>query len=725
MLSPALKTLGRATAERSHALLSGYARLVFSGGTRVGLVLLLATFERPTTAVLGLLAVLVSYGVATAASYAREAVVSGYYGYNALLVALALAESQPLSLRIALLVSGGAALATLLAAVLGDILYRFGLPLLALPFVVVTSLLWHTTLAPGALPFWLEPHAPVLAHASLGETVLRALGAIVFRPTVLGGALVLVAVALHSRITAASLLVGALIGAELAQELAAREPALVVPAAYNAALTFAALSASFYVPSRAALWVAVASSALTAWLTAAFMLPFAPLALPVLAWPFVLVTLSVMRALGLRAPGHAPFLAFLPHATPEANLEYARTFAKRLALPGPPRFVLPVRGEWRVTQGVNGAHTHRGPWRHALDFELVDAEGFPFRGNGVALDDYYCFGEPVLAPGSGVVAAVHDGAPDNAPGEQDLARPWGNAIVLQHGPTLFSVLAHLRRGSITVTLGQHVVAGAAIAQCGASGRSPRPHLHFQVQASALLGAPTLEFRSLNYVVAGEPARFERLGVPAENESVRAPEVEACAFPPAEFTVIDREQRRITLRREVTLHGEHALVNVANGERLFFVPHAGGVIFTALRGKADGVLGALLQIAPHLPAAKLPRLRFEEELAPEKLLPLPLRLVYELLGVFFEPASARVRGEVIRRGDELVVESECEVRLLGHVVRRRRGRLELDGRGLANIELSAASFGAVPCVQAFRPFTPSADERASLPDYGPPACAAYR
>src|SRR4051812_38538228 len=229
MSSSALKTLGVATAERSRALLSAYARLVFGSGARVGFVLLLATFERPAAAVLGLLAVLVSYAVARAASYAREAVTSGYYGYNALLVALALAESQPLSLRMALLVSGGAALATLLAAVLGDVLYRFGLPLLALPFVVVTSLVWHTTLAPGSLPFWLEPHAPVLAHTSLGETVLRALGAIVFRPTALGGALVLVAVALHSRITAASLLAGALIGAELARELAPHEPALVVP----------------------------------------------------------------------------------------------------------------------------------------------------------------------------------------------------------------------------------------------------------------------------------------------------------------------------------------------------------------------------------------------------------------------------------------------------------------------------------------------------------------
>jgi len=722
----AARTLLRSSADWALPVLRAYGLLTFGGSALSGFLLLVATFERREAALLGLFAVLVAQGVANLCGYARDTIASGYYGYNALLVGLALAHSEPLSIRIALLVGGGALLAALLSAVLGDLTRSFGLPLLALPFVLVTSLVWHTTLAPGALPFWLAPDAPVDAQVPLAKTVLAGLGAIVFRPSEFGGALVLLAVVLHSRITAVALLAGSLIGATVAHELSGGNLALVLPAAYNGALTCAALGAVFYVPGRGSLWVGAAGAALAGWLSAAFMLPFAPLSVPVLAWPFVLITLAAMRALGLRAPGRTPILAHLPGAAPEANLAYQRTFAKRLKLPGPPRFVLPVHGEWRVTQGVRGALTHRGAWQHALDFEIVDADGFPFRGSGTALGDYYCFAQPVLAPGDGVVVGVHDGALDGPPGHQDLARPWGNALVIQHAPALFSVLGHLQRGSIHVAVGQDVSAGESVARCGSSGRSPRPHLHFQAQATPGLGAPTLDFRLVHYLLCEQVPRFERLGVPAEGAAVATPEPGPLQFPPAEIGLMIEGHNRVTLRREVTLLGEQMLVDAERGERLYFVPHAKGVLLTALRGSCDGPLGAMLQVAPHLPAASEPRLRFEEELAPEPLLPWVLRLLYQLLGLFGEPASALVRGEIVRTGDRLVVESECEVRFFGRVVRRRLGRLELDRRGVASLELRSVGPGGRSLLRASRPrAVPSAAEHTPRPEHGVPACAASR
>jgi urea transporter len=726
MRGAATKRLLDALGARTNPYLRAYARPVFGTSALEGLLLLVATLESPAAGAFGLLAVLVAHGVASAAGYAEDGVASGYYGYNALLVGLALGEAGPPSAKLALLVVGGATVAVLLAATLGDFLSSFALPVVALPFVLVTSFFWHTALDPGAQPFWLAPGPPA-AEAPLAETVLKALGAIILRPTVLGGALVLAAIVLRSRITAVALVAGAVIGVGVVRGLGSSDPALVVPAAYNAALTFAALGAAFYVPGRAAVWVAAGASALTAWLSAALMLPFAPLAIPVLAWPFVLVTLCVMRGLGLRAPGRAPFLAPLPAAPPEVNLDYARTFATRLGLPGPPRFVLPMRGPWRVTQGVDGSHTHQGPWRHALDFEIVDQEGFPFRSSGTAAADYYCFGQPVLAPGAGVVVAVHDGAADNVPGEQDLARPWGNAVVIQHGPALFSIIAHLRQGSVAVVPGQQVVAGEPVAQCGSSGRSPRPHLHFQAQASAALGAPTLDFRMVHYVAAGQPPRFDRLGVPAEGETVQTPQpaplptAGSKSFPPPALALFDARHRPTTLRHEVTLFGENALVDSRRDERLFFVPHAAGVLFTALRGSPDGLLGAILQIAPYLPAVATPRFSFVEELLPGPLLPLPLRPLHRLLGVFAEPASAKVRGELGRSGDFIVVESLCEVRFLGRVVRRRFGRLELDKQGLASVELWPAGGGRAVAKFGRHSFAPPFGERNSE-DGEVPTCA---
>jgi murein DD-endopeptidase MepM/ murein hydrolase activator NlpD len=417
----------------------------------------------------------------------------------------------------------------------------------------------------------------------------------------------------------------------------------------------------------------------------------------------------------LRAAGRAPFRAPLATATPEANLEYRRIFAKRLLFPGPPRFVLPVSGPWLVTQGVGGDITHQGPWRHALDFEVVDRDGFPFRGDGSRVEDYYGFGRPVLAPGHGVVAAVHDGAPDNPPGTQDLARPWGNAVVVQHGPELFSVVAHLRRGSISVAPGQTVAPGQPLAQCGASGRSPRPHLHFQAQASAELGAATLDFRIIDYQIDAKPPRFARLGVPAQGMTVQAPAMRPFALGSSELVLHDQGQRRLTLRPEVTLLGEQSIVDLRTNDRLFFVSRPAGTTFTALRGSADGLLGALFQTIPDLPGVDTPRLSFDEELPPETLLPAPLRLACQLLGGFLEPAGARVRGELVRNGEHVVVESECEVRFFGRVVRRRRGRVELDGEGLSRVELFDAPFGRAVLSAARDPIPELYGEEGDPPD----------
>lgn len=60
----------------------------------------------------------------------------------------------------------------------------------------------------------------------------------------------------------------------------------------------------------------------------------------------------------------------------------------------------------------------------------------------------------------------------------------GNYVVIKHDNGTYTLYAHLRAGSITVKTGEAVVTGQKIGECGHSGHSSEPHLHFQLQDRA-------------------------------------------------------------------------------------------------------------------------------------------------------------------------------------------------------------------------------------------------
>lgn len=181
---------------------------------------------------------------------------------------------------------------------------------------------------------------------------------------------------------------------------------------------------------------------------------------------------------------------------------------------------LPFQGEWTVFWGgrtlAQNYHAATSDQRFAYDF-VVEVDGRTHRGPGTANEDYHCFGRPVLAPAPGVTVSARDGVADNVPGWTNPEEPAGNHVVIDHGDDEHSVLAHLRKGSLRVGMGETVAAGDTVGLCGNSGNSSEPHLHYHLQDSPAVGnGEGLPAQFLHYladdepVARGEPARGQRI-----------------------------------------------------------------------------------------------------------------------------------------------------------------------------------------------------------------------
>ncbi|GAA4735475.1 hypothetical protein GCM10023328_14540 [Modestobacter marinus] len=218
-----------------------------------------------------------------------------------------------------------------------------------------------------------------------------------------------------------------------------------------------------------------------------------------------------------------------------------------MAGPGPVVLALPFRGTWRVENSparrVPSHGTHLFATTYAIDFTAVQGRRTATTRDWRSLlgtepvDRFVAFGQPVLAPASGRVVAVHDGEPDGVARRSPAARvPYavtqasrardgagalaGNHVVLElPDQGAHVVLAHLRAGSLRVRAGDRVATGQQLAECGNSGNSTQPHVHVQAMDAAdpftARGLP-LAFRDHRcWPRDGGPPVTVELGVPEE------------------------------------------------------------------------------------------------------------------------------------------------------------------------------------------------------------------
>jgi Peptidase family M23 len=169
--------------------------------------------------------------------------------------------------------------------------------------------------------------------------------------------------------------------------------------------------------------------------------------------------------------------------------------------------ILPLRGKILVWEGHDFyAHHQRVPLSNpevrslgitansngfASDFIYVDGQGREYHDDPRTLENWYSYGRTIYSPGGGVVLAVANDIPENwfedakptqighpkLPAGKD-PKDIGNFVLLDHQNGEYSLLVHMKTGSITVKPGERVLQGQVLGRIGFTGDSIFPHLHY-------------------------------------------------------------------------------------------------------------------------------------------------------------------------------------------------------------------------------------------------------
>ena len=168
------------------------------------------------------------------------------------------------------------------------------------------------------------------------------------------------------------------------------------------------------------------------------------------------------------------------------------------------KLTFPLRGEWTIYQGGRSVaeNEHATSTNERFAYEMVQLNaGQLFTKNGATNEEWFGFGQPVVADANGTVVKVMQDYLDNAPYHPDPNAKHGNVVVIDHGDGEFSVYSHLKQRSIPVKPGQHVKAGEKIGEVGNSGDTQFARLEYWLETSAELNGGD-----------GLPADFDHLKV---------------------------------------------------------------------------------------------------------------------------------------------------------------------------------------------------------------------
>lgn len=504
------------------SVLNSYSQIFFSNSKLLAFSLIIISFFDYGAGIGGLLAVIVANSLAWGLGYNKYLVSTGFYGYNALLVGLGIGLFYQPSIEVYVLISIAAILTFFITIVFQGVLGKYGLPFLSIPFLFG---IWIVALSGGELSALNMSERGIFTYnelysiggqnfvdfydflennirSSFIQIYFRSLGAIFFQTHLLAGIIIAVGLLFYSRITFVLSLLG-FTTAYLFYNLVGIEFNSLgyTFIGFNYILTAIALGGYYLVPGRISFgWIIILLPAVVL-ITTSTQQVFLLLKVSAYSLPFNIVVLMFLYALKLREKRPQKLLETpIQLGKPEKNLYLYSGNLKRFPAAYPVSATLPFFGEWTVSQGHSGEHTHKGAWKHAWDFVVTDRNGKQFKGSGDFHEDYFCFGKAVVAPFDGTIIEAVNHIEDNTIGDVNTKENWGNTVIIKHNDYLYAKLSHLKYHSLEVKAGETVKKGQLLGRCGNSGRSPYPHLHFQFQVTPYIGSETLDYPFGNFLL---------------------------------------------------------------------------------------------------------------------------------------------------------------------------------------------------------------------------------
>jgi urea transporter len=662
-------------------------------------LLLVVTFFDFTSGMAGLTAILVANLVAWLGGLNLDKIRKGFYGFNSLLVGLGLGLSYQATPQFFIILVFSALFTLFLTVALEGIIGKYYLPYLSIPFILG---IWLTLMATREFNYLAISQRGVYTmnemyilggmtmvriydwfnNTGLPESLVlyfRSLGAILFQYHLFPGLILAIGLLIYSRVAFLLSLVGFysayafynLVGADLGTLSYSY-------IGFNFILTAIAIGGFYIIPSwYSFLWV-ILLTPMTSILLTAFKIFFFPFQLSIFSLPFNVIVLIFLYVLKFRERNlNKPELVVYQLFSPEKNLYSQLNNKKRFGKYPWFKVALPFWGEWTITQGHDGRHTHKEHWKHAWDFEITDHEGKNHRNSGLQLADYYCYDKPILAPADGWIEEIIDNIDDNAVGEVNLEHNWGNTVVIRHTDKLFSAMSHLKKESIRVAKGAFVKKGELIAHCGSSGRSPVPHLHFQFQSTPQIGSGTLDLPLSHYILKqGDGFLLQSFEYPKEKETVS--NIEASELLSEAYYIVPGQE---IVFRKSTSSGEFAGINhwdvkvdIFNntyiacrktGAKAFFKNEGDLIYFTHFEGERNSLLYYFF-LANYKVIFGFYRNLKLEDLFPLHIIGGKLRFIQDFLSPFYLFIKSTFTLNYVKSGGqaldpEMLLKSEAQVK----------------------------------------------------------------